>query len=50
MWYDLISTVMFFNVLGVAAWFYLCHKFGEYCAEKSYPYIVAKYKKFLTKG
>ena len=50
MWYDFISTVMFFNVLGIGAWFYLCHKFGAYCAHKSYPYIVAKYKKFLTKG
>ena len=48
MWYDFISTVMFFNVLGT--WFYLCHKFGEYCADKSYPYVIAKYKKFLTKG
>ena len=50
MWYDLISTVMLFNVLGVATWFYLCHKAGEYCADKSYPYIFAQYKKFLTKG
>ena len=50
MWYDLISIAMFFNVLGVATWFYLCHKFGEYCAHKSYPYIVTKYKKLLTKG
>ena len=50
MWYDLISTVMLFNVLGVAAWFYLCRKAGEYCADKSYPYIFAQYKKFFTKG
>jgi hypothetical protein len=45
--YDFISTVTFFNVLGI---FYLCHKFGEYCADKSYPYIGAQYKKFFTKG
>ena len=49
MWYDFISLAMFFNVLGVATWFYLCHKVGEYCADKSYPYVT-KYKKFLTKG
>ena len=48
--YDFISTVTFFNVLGIATWLYLCHKFGEYCADKSYPYIVAQYKKFLTRG
>ena len=48
MWYDVISIAMFFNVLGVAVWFYMCHKVGVYCADKSYPYIVAKYKKFLT--
>ena len=49
MCYDLISTVMFFNVLGIT-WFYLCYKFGKYCADKGYPYVVAQYKKFLTRG
>jgi hypothetical protein len=48
--YDFITAVMFFNVLGVATWFYLCYKFGAYCADKSYPYIVAQYNKLLTKG
>ena len=50
MCYDLISTGMLFNVLGIATWFYLCYKFGVYCAEKGYPYVVTQYKKFLTNG
>ena len=50
MCYDLISIDMFFNVLGITTWFYLCYKLGLYCAEKSVPYVVAQYNKFLTKG
>ena len=50
MCYDLISIDMFFNVLGVITWFYLCYKLGLYYAEKSFLYVVAQHKKFLTKG
>lgn len=50
MCYGLISIGMFFNVLGIATWFYLCYKFGLYCADKGVPYVVAQYKKFLKNG
>ena len=44
MCYDLISIGMFFDVLGIATWFYLCYKFGMYCANKGYSYVVTQYK------
>ena len=49
MCYSLISTGMFFNVLGMITWFYLCYKASMFCANKGYSFIVAQYKKFLTK-
>ena len=50
MCYGLFSIGMFFNVLGIATWFYLCYKFGLYCADKGVPYVDAQYKKFLKNG
>lgn len=50
MCYSLFSMGMVYELLGIATWFYLCYRFGKYCADKGYPYVVTQYKKFLTKG
>lgn len=44
MCYDLLSTGMFFNLLGMVTFWYGCYKFGKWIAWIGYPKCVGYFK------